>query len=104
MPALATIELVLIGVGGTLGVVAVPLARRAVARHLEHAGVLRVLCIVGLVALGISLVGLVFDLASTDTLRFYHGMLTGIGVGTLASVIILYVIDARANRPTSGHQ
>jgi hypothetical protein len=51
---------------------------------------------VGSLALASSIVITTFGLAVAATPRFYHGMLTGIGIGAVLGLIVVYVRDVRA--------
>lgn len=87
--------------GGILTLLAILLCRHARVAGFAHTKLLWILCLVGIAALGISLVATTLHLDASPTGRFYLGMLTGIGLGSLASSITLYVVEAwMTGRPT----
>lgn len=75
--------------------VAVPLAIAAARKRRPHGHLMIALCTGGATALLASLIIEVLHLAIGVTPRFYHGMLTGLGLGALIAVLILYLADRR---------
>lgn len=85
----------------SLMAVAFALLVRTRREHPLHARLIIALYVIGYTAILISAAGAVFHLASSDTLRFYHGMLAGVGVGSLLALIVVYLAD-RWERRHSG--
>lgn len=91
-----TYEVALAALAAILALAAVLLAQHAAARRFPHVMVIWLLCLIGVGAFAMSLVVTIFGLAVTPTLRFYHGILAGISLGSLAGAIILYMVEAGA--------
>ena len=87
------IDLVLVATAIGLLLVALALALAAEHAHLPHARLMCALCIGGIPALLVSLLIAALHLATGATPRFYHGMLTGLGLGILIAVPILFLAD-----------
>jgi uncharacterized membrane protein len=88
LPALITLGAISL----VLMAIALVLLVRTRREHAPHAGLITALYAIGNAAILVSAAGFVFHWDTSATPRFYHGMLTGIGIGSLLALIVLYLV------------